>query len=135
MIRRPPRSTLFPYTTLFRSRLEGELSDRLPAQGEHRAFLAQHRCSAAGDGRRYGFRGGGPPCPPCGELTLRAGREGVGALDGLERRAERVEVLAHLIAQQVGDPELDLDVGQAGSEDPVAALGERAAVVHLRQDL
>src|SRR5260370_32821360 len=25
MIRRPPRSTLFPYTTLFRSRLLGEL--------------------------------------------------------------------------------------------------------------
>src|SRR5258708_10131277 len=24
MIRRPPRSTLFPYTTLFRSRFEGE---------------------------------------------------------------------------------------------------------------
>src|SRR3712207_7894814 len=24
MIRRPPRSTLFPYTTLFRSRVEGE---------------------------------------------------------------------------------------------------------------
>src|SRR2546422_4805498 len=24
MIRRPPRSTLFPYTTLFRSRLKGE---------------------------------------------------------------------------------------------------------------
>src|SRR2546430_3632959 len=28
MIRRPPRSTLFPYTTLFRSRL-GELDERL----------------------------------------------------------------------------------------------------------
>src|SRR3989449_5921523 len=26
MIRRPPRSTLFPYTTLFRSVLEGELA-------------------------------------------------------------------------------------------------------------
>src|SRR5256885_9296432 len=25
MIRRPPRSTLFPYTTLFRSRMKGEL--------------------------------------------------------------------------------------------------------------
>src|SRR3712207_8285739 len=25
MIRRPPRSTLFPYTTLFRSRQEGEI--------------------------------------------------------------------------------------------------------------
>src|SRR5260370_13538455 len=26
MIRRPPRSTLFPYTTLFRSKLEGDVS-------------------------------------------------------------------------------------------------------------
>src|SRR2546427_2305861 len=31
MIRRPPRSTLFPYTTLFRSRLPGQLR-RLPAE-------------------------------------------------------------------------------------------------------
>src|SRR5256885_6811447 len=31
MIRRPPRSTLFPYTTLFRSRLRGRRqADRLP---------------------------------------------------------------------------------------------------------
>src|SRR3712207_8379175 len=29
MIRRPPRSTLFPYTTLFRSVLLAEASDRL----------------------------------------------------------------------------------------------------------
>src|SRR2546427_4657445 len=28
MIRRPPRSTLFPYTTLFRSRLAGGQGDR-----------------------------------------------------------------------------------------------------------
>src|SRR3712207_7375306 len=27
MIRRPPRSTLFPYTTLFRSRIDGLASD------------------------------------------------------------------------------------------------------------
>src|SRR2546430_8765486 len=32
MIRRPPRSTLFPYTTLFRSRLEPV---ELGAEGEH----------------------------------------------------------------------------------------------------
>src|SRR3712207_8555834 len=33
MIRRPPRSTLFPYTTLFRSRPEPSTLDRCP-QGE-----------------------------------------------------------------------------------------------------
>src|SRR2546422_4523786 len=41
MIRRPPRSTLFPYTTLFRSRFGG--TPRLPvglslAGGEHRSL-------------------------------------------------------------------------------------------------
>src|SRR5260221_5735767 len=36
MIRRPPRSTLFPYTTLFRSLLENEGSHRIPAAGESR---------------------------------------------------------------------------------------------------
>src|SRR5947209_16420935 len=32
MIRRPPRSTLFPYTTLFRSQAVSDLSDRLVMQ-------------------------------------------------------------------------------------------------------
>src|SRR2546426_9146880 len=35
MIRRPPRSTLFPYTTLFRSR-EIELEDPMPADHAER---------------------------------------------------------------------------------------------------
>src|SRR2546429_1365002 len=30
MIRRPPRSTLFPYTTLFRSRVRGVAGEALP---------------------------------------------------------------------------------------------------------
>src|SRR3712207_8580000 len=34
MIRRPPRSTLFPYTTLFRSEADPELLDH-PADGRH----------------------------------------------------------------------------------------------------
>src|SRR2546422_7553772 len=45
MIRRPPRSTLFPYTTLFRSqlaevrrRIEQAVDDRRP--NEHREYLA-----------------------------------------------------------------------------------------------
>src|SRR2546422_3382898 len=41
MIRRPPRSTLFPYTTLFRSP-EGEL------RAAARRLLAQHRPDAGG---------------------------------------------------------------------------------------
>src|SRR3712207_7989062 len=45
MMRRPPRSTLFPYTTLFRSRLHRELRDlartrRLRADAE-RVHLAE----------------------------------------------------------------------------------------------
>src|SRR5260370_27694477 len=36
MIRRPPRSTLFPYTTLFRSPLAGHISDRI---GRKRMYL------------------------------------------------------------------------------------------------
>src|SRR5256885_12578380 len=42
MIRRPPRSTLFPYTTLFRSVLDGD--------GERVAHL-DHRGGGALDGR------------------------------------------------------------------------------------
>src|SRR5256885_12549481 len=44
MIRRPPRSTLFPYTTLFRSRPSGSGFARL-AQGRRRApidLAAEH---------------------------------------------------------------------------------------------
>src|SRR3712207_8917419 len=44
MIRRPPRSTLFPYTTLFRSPravLDGELVVATPAGGDFAALLAR----------------------------------------------------------------------------------------------
>src|SRR2546426_8397311 len=37
MIRRPPRSTLFPYTTLFRSLLRDARAGRLSAEGEEPA--------------------------------------------------------------------------------------------------
>src|SRR2546430_12198629 len=49
MIRRPPRSTLFPYTTLFRSRIR-EIAARVnePSQNNHGATA--RRKSQAGDG-------------------------------------------------------------------------------------
>src|SRR5256885_9974122 len=51
MIRRPPRSTLFPYTTLFRSRGPGPL---LPA-----AVGGVHGDDGGAHARRLGRRGGG----------------------------------------------------------------------------
>src|SRR2546430_10929363 len=41
MIRRPPRSTLFPYTTLFRSRLGGQDA------GDETGFRLSLECSAS----------------------------------------------------------------------------------------
>src|SRR3712207_8646139 len=47
MIRRPPRSTLFPYTTLFRSRHPEELLIEAPHQGFESGLVA--RGSALGE--------------------------------------------------------------------------------------
>src|SRR3989442_15625675 len=73
MIRRPPRSTLFPYTTLFRSRRPGfgvaveeadavgaardaDRSERAPARGERELGAVR---AAAGQRHRLGARGVG----------------------------------------------------------------------------
>src|ERR1039458_517593 len=66
MIRRPPRSTLFPYTTLFRSHWMGKLEERgQSAAGAH------HRIAAEAQGRavrrdhveaQEGNRGRSYPC-------------------------------------------------------------------------
>src|SRR3712207_7356360 len=57
MIRRPPRSTLFPYTTLFRSAPEvgerGEADHRHSARGELVAHLAVESDIAAGAGHDH----------------------------------------------------------------------------------
>src|SRR5258708_27145353 len=49
MIRRPPRSTLFPYTTLFRSRRTAEypFSHRAPCSAGTRPRFAPRRAPAA----------------------------------------------------------------------------------------
>src|SRR3712207_7144552 len=66
MIRRPPRSTLFPYTTLFRSVLlrhrlrglhdQGRLLPRRPADPHQDAGRAAHRPAAGRPARRSGGR-------------------------------------------------------------------------------
>src|SRR3712207_9143227 len=63
MIRRPPRSTLFPYTTLFRSVLiadsQGEVPDRRAADllgGGVAHLLANPRAQLVGQQRHAGSR-------------------------------------------------------------------------------
>src|SRR5256885_3343204 len=62
MIRRPPRSTLFPYTTLFRSVLDhaarAGLAAELLVEGQLHAFLAMvfHIGEAHDVGGRFAFR-------------------------------------------------------------------------------
>src|SRR3712207_8393884 len=70
MIRRPPRSTLFPYTTLFRSR-----------RGvDHPGLVARRR---AGD----------RPFLPAGRHHLRAARASLPSLGGAERSEEHTSEL------------------------------------------
>src|SRR5256885_6216188 len=58
MIRRPPRSTLFPYTTLFRSRLRA--GAEAVRRGRRGAPDAAGRAGGAAPVRRAGGGGGGP---------------------------------------------------------------------------
>src|SRR5688572_31267823 len=53
MIRPPPRSTLFPYTTLFRSHLVGLLSIDAMVQGDKRARIVSEANLAHGRKRAY----------------------------------------------------------------------------------
>src|SRR3712207_8623225 len=75
MIRRPPRSTLFPYTTLFRStRIARPATGRRHARlaGEPPGLIAR---SARGDERRPRFRTGEPQTdPPPGDARRDAAR-------------------------------------------------------------
>src|SRR3712207_8593906 len=73
MIRRPPRSTLFPYTTLFRSDQGRGGAAAVPlgrAAGEARAVQAGQR--PAGDGQ--GDRGPGQPADRPGDGEPRLAR-------------------------------------------------------------
>src|SRR5256885_2933691 len=55
MIRRPPRSTLFPYTTLFRSREaeRGEGRERSTGQGNAHGGSRPLQAGHLGEGNRY----------------------------------------------------------------------------------
>src|SRR3712207_9165369 len=85
MSRRPPRSTLFPYTTLFRSRVMPDLMDLVRADVEPRCGLESHDPAA---NRRLGA-----------------------AISLLDERAELVdrEVVPDALAELLGDEAAVLD--------------------------
>src|SRR5207249_5908625 len=88
MIRPPPRSTLFPYTTLFRSRREGPRRAALDRDPQREPPLLQSSAQAAVRARRgrgTAARAAAPaararPCDRLGALdrgaTARGGRRG-----------------------------------------------------------
>src|SRR3712207_8519330 len=66
MIRRPPRSTLFPYTTLFRSHVPGRVVD-VELGPQQREDLPADHVLAGGDhggGSERAGRNGGDPIRP-----------------------------------------------------------------------
>src|SRR5258705_887754 len=80
MIRRPPRSTLFPYTTLFRSDLVGVLERRLAADvgiGAGAEPLGQLAADLQLDARRVGVQ----------RLPVGVGDD---ELDALDRKSTRL---------------------------------------------
>src|SRR3712207_9019609 len=85
MIRRPPRSTLFPYTTLFRSRRRplGELQQPLAADGP--GLVAE--VADQHEGGVDGHAGGAEPGPVAVE-TGAAGPQVSGAADEPDPRSE-----------------------------------------------
>src|SRR2546425_3460371 len=87
MIRRPPRSTLFPYTTLFRSRREDRSAGRAAAARE-RAGADGPEPAAPDRAARAAGRAGPPARPGAGHEPRRRGRAGrpVGAGAGADVR-------------------------------------------------
>src|SRR3712207_1781926 len=117
MIRRPPRSTLFPYTTLFRS----------DGQRRHRGVVERHVLVRV---VRVG-RGGGDDVGPAG-LRAGAGRGGDGDVRRVLRVLRLVEALELVdAAPVVGDRDARALAGVVAG--PAADGDEAVALVLLVQ--
>src|SRR5256886_8050803 len=135
MIRRPPRSTLFPYTTLFRSRdaEDGPLLCGEPTGGAKRAVdldsrtQHQHVEWVAQHGPRAVFRSGdeGGQLRHLGQLAM--GRHGVALV--LTRENERLGEpdTADLTPEDAhrGAPAYEREPAEHGDRDGVEVHGRR----------
>src|SRR3712207_1640026 len=132
MIRRPPRSTLFPYTTLFRSRVE-QVSQGIHRRVYLRTLLARRPVIAAPRAAlRRGLQGAGVQygCRRIGRSALR-------------KPQEYAQIVDHLLeyASLQPPPRLLIDgfpwrqvvwhiaPGRAGAHDPPQSIERLAPVV------
>src|SRR2546429_2573779 len=99
MIRRPPRSTLFPYTTLFRSRIPCSSFGR----GRDADCSAPPAQTRAGAFNAHGsYLGGG------GKMRQTAAKEGESRLRNLRQLADSVQLTTRLAPEnrsRTGNPE------------------------------
>src|SRR2546425_8074862 len=107
MIRRPPRSTLFPYTTLFRSHA------RLGGSPDRGADLGGHHLSLRRDGAASAAMGGIALIPAL--VDRRVGRGG-GRLQGIYESARLFAVAALVVFSFVAVPSfVAAQAGDAGA--------------------
>src|SRR2546427_4376485 len=112
MIRRPPRSTLFPYTTLFRSLVE--LPERVSAPQRQHRVVARLAPEPETERRHPDARHRETRAPQVGEDDCRP-RQAVEARDPTH---------GHLTRQMVQHLARDYDVRRAGAERQGAPVGE-----------
>src|SRR2546423_11920610 len=100
MIRRPPRSTLFPYTTLFRSKLGFERRQILhAAQSPVRDLVPAGRCGLASAwiDRRHEKPGEGATVAPAG--STRCEFRFPSLVDRSEEHTSELQSLAYLVCR------------------------------------
>src|SRR2546427_10822745 len=140
MIRRPPRSTLFPYTTLFRSRCA--LRPRRSRAPRHRGDRARHRLQGsevraarglrdrATDRRHREAARGGHRAPRARRHAVRRAVRGAGGHRGQDRRsAQDEEVVATVTTSLRAFLLYFLRLGTLGFGGPIALAG------HMEHDL
>src|SRR3712207_9193992 len=112
MIRRPPRSTLFPYTTLFRSHRVEERHARFERVGHARAVGLREQVVDEVDARVEVLETG---------ERLGPGRLGVALAPGVERVARPVAAVAKELCLRVWREDILPGVGAPGRRERGAA--------------
>src|SRR3712207_1992017 len=142
MIRRPPRSTLFPYTTLFRSRRRGAAVGgggavlegvggglAVPPHVREQAHLAVARRLRRGDVRPRRHRDADDPRLRAGlrepHVAVGALGDAAGSVAGLEAGGQAARELLDLAGAGPQPPDAAGLVAVREPEGAVAALGDR----------